>query len=111
MEKVTPASSFFAGKCRHYAGFLKIAPDASLSDGMISLCLHKKGGVFSNIGFFFSILFNVHRKFKNVIAKKVKEVEILGDSHIVTQIDGEANGVLPQKVSIIPGKLRFIIPQ
>jgi YegS/Rv2252/BmrU family lipid kinase len=101
----------FAGKCKLYAGFLKIAPDASLSDGMISLCLHKKGGFFSNIGFFFSILFHVHRKFKHVVVKKAKEVEITGDNGVVTQIDGEANGVLPQKISIIPGKLRFIIPQ
>lgn len=100
----------FAGQCRNYAGFIRFTPDARLNDGVISVCLCKKGGLWGTLKFFISVLLGLHKNSKNVELLKTREIIFNGPPDLISQIDGEAYVPLPHKIELIPNKIRFLLP-
>ncbi len=94
-----------------YASGLKIAPNASGLDGLLDLCVMKRGQVIAGLWYLWHILRHRHERLPSVSTARVTSclVESLGDEEVPFQIDGDPGGVLPLHLSVAPRRLRVLI--
>jgi YegS/Rv2252/BmrU family lipid kinase len=112
-EKTLDTVNFCVANARYFGGGMKIAPDASLNDGLFEVV---------NIGDISTlrILANAHTLYmgthlgltevNNRRARKVEARAFDEDVEIHLEIDGELPGMLPAVYEIVPSALRFRVP-
>ncbi len=91
-----------------YGGKLKIAPNASIFDGLLDICIFTRSGLFDDLRYLWSILNSNHHRWSDVILIKGKEVEITGDSFF--HVDSEPMGKLPVSIRIVPRAVKIMLP-
>ena len=101
-----------------YAGGLGIMPDADPTDGLLDICLFRKGSVFSGCRYLAGIVAGRHHGWKDctvVQAKRVR-VDVLDAADeraedVPYQLDGDPGGVLPLEIESCPKRLTLLVPQ
>ncbi|RQD76483.1 MAG: diacylglycerol kinase family lipid kinase [Candidatus Syntrophonatronum acetioxidans] len=111
-ETITTKSLLLAvGNARYYGGGMCIVPSALLDDGYFHLCIIGdigKGELLWNLPKIFSGRHVEHKKVREV---KAQRIEIRARERAVIHADGELSGYLPVRISILPGSLKFLVPQ
>jgi len=95
---------------KYFAGGLCLGPDISVTDGLFSIVLAGEISLFDylrNIGKMRSCQKIEHPEVKYLTSK---EVFIDSPYPLPVDVDGEAAGCTPVKLTLIPGALRFISP-
>ncbi len=108
----TPFTASFAAVCNlaQYGGRWKIAPRASVRDGLLDLVLFT-GGRRATLGFALDLLLGRHTERPDVELRQVREVEILAPHDLPLQLDGDPLAAHPPvTIRLASEKLRILLP-
>ncbi|MHC4552202.1 MAG: diacylglycerol/lipid kinase family protein [Planctomycetota bacterium] len=102
----------FVGNTSRYAIGLSLCKDADYSDGVLDICIFRCHNQLTLMGHSATAIFKSHTKFKNVIYKRAKDIQITTEekSPIFCQIDGDPGPTLPADIKIIPQAIRVLVP-
>src|SRR5690625_4949718 len=102
---------FLVANTNSVAGFEKLAPDALINDGYFDLIILKK----TNIGEFLRIataaLRGTHLKDEQIIYTQAKKIEVIPDSHMQLNLDGEYGGLFPGVIENLQEHIEFFVPK
>lgn len=93
---------------RSAGGFKRIAPDASVCDGLFDICVFRKCPVLEIMPLILQVVAGDHVNSPYVTYFKTKELTIHCDEPVGTDLDGEKGVALPMEVKIMPGVLRVL---
>jgi diacylglycerol kinase (ATP) len=89
------AMLFLIGLTNSVGGFEKLAPDASINDGLFSLLILKKTNLAEFIRIATLAVRGEHVKDPNVIYTQANRIKIQAKEKVQLNVDGELGGVLP----------------
>lgn len=96
---------------RSAGGFKRIAPDASVCDGLLDICVFRKCPVLEIMPLIIQVVAGDHVSSPYVTYFKTRNLTIYCDEAVGTDLDGEKGVPLPMEVSVIPGALQVLAPQ
>lgn len=91
---------------RSAGGFKRIAPLASINDGLLDVVIFKEMPVIELAPLLMSILAGQHRENKNVIYFSTRKLLVESDIEVGTDVDGEKGSSLPLEIHVIPRRLK-----
>ncbi|MBO0720780.1 MAG: diacylglycerol kinase family lipid kinase [Blastocatellia bacterium] len=95
----------------HYAVWFTIAPEASMDDENLDLCLFNARSRLAYLKYAFLSMSGKHTRRSGVVYKTVREVRANSNDAALVQIDGDVVGNLPMQFEIVPHALRVIAPK
>jgi diacylglycerol kinase (ATP) len=93
-----------------YGGGMKVAPTASITDGLLDLVLVGEFGRIEFLRAFPRVLKGTHLTHPKVTHRQFRELEITSEPAIPFLVDGELVGAMTTRVTVLPGSLRLVIP-
>jgi diacylglycerol kinase family enzyme len=93
-----------------YAGELSFSPTADPTDGLIDVCCFAKGGLFRGIRYLVKLWQDRIRTSKHFSIYRTHSVKVTSDTPLSFQTDGDHGGSLPLDVSILPNRLKLLVP-
>lgn len=109
VERVAAHTIAVANNC-FYGGGMKMAPSASLSDGLLDLIIVRSVPRIRFLAEFPKVFAGRHVDGDRVTAEKVREVEIEAVNPLVLYADGDPLTELPARVRVVPQALDVITP-
>jgi diacylglycerol kinase family enzyme len=94
---------------RFAGGGMMLAPHAELNDGLCDVVLTDGATRWDIIKELPRIQRGAHLNNPKVSQHRAAKVEITCDDALAVDIDGEAAGFTPAKLSIVPSSIRFIV--
>lgn len=114
VESVT-GSWVFVVNLPRYAQGLRIAPDARGDDGLLDLCVLKRGQAAAGLWYLWHIVRGRHQRLKSVATLRAARcrLETVDGDDVLTddvpfQIDGDPGGRLPLELGVAPGRMRLL---
>ena len=101
---------FLIGLTNSIGGFEKIAPDASLNDGMFSLIILKKTNLAEFIRLATLALRGEHIHEPQIIYTKANRVKVHSKGEMQLNIDGELGGMAPAEFENLYRHLQVFVP-
>lgn len=86
---------FLVANTNSVGGFEKLAPDASLNDGMFTLLVLKKANLADLIRVVTLAIRGEHINDKNILYAKANRIKVTTDKEMLLNLDGEFGGVTP----------------
>jgi len=93
---------------RSAGGFKRIAPDASVCDGLLDICVFLKCPAFDIMPLILQVVAGDHVNSPYVTYFKTAALTIHCDESVGTDLDGEKGVTLPMKIELIPGALKIL---
>lgn len=91
---------------RSAGGFKRIAPMASINDGLLDVVIFKEMPVIELAPLLMSVLAGQHRENKHVIYFNTRRLLVESDIEVGTDVDGEKGSSLPMEIQVIPKRLK-----
>ncbi|MDR1028111.1 MAG: YegS/Rv2252/BmrU family lipid kinase [Clostridiales Family XIII bacterium] len=91
---------------RSAGGFKRVAPEASINDGLFDVILFQDMPVGNLMPLLFSVLTGQHTENKNVIYFRTGRLRIESPEEVNTDVDGETGDPLPLDVKMLPKRIR-----
>lgn len=91
---------------RSAGGFKRIAPMASINDGLLDVVIFKEMPVIELAPLLMSVLAGQHRENKHVIYFNTRRLLVESDVEVGTDVDGEKGSSLPMEIQVIPKRLK-----
>ncbi|MGG4548585.1 diacylglycerol kinase [Rossellomorea marisflavi] len=104
------AMLFLIGLTNSVGGFEKLAPDASINDGLFSLLILKKTNLAEFIRIASMALRGDHVKDPHVIYTQANRIKIKAKEKVQLNVDGELGGVLPAEFENLYRHLQVFVP-
>ncbi len=101
----------FVGNISRYAVGLRICRDAHFDDGLIDVVVFRCDTRSRLMLHSAWTLLRRHPLKGNVVYKQARQVQILTDQPVPCQVDGDAGPDTPLRISILPEKLRLLVPR
>ncbi|MDQ3232447.1 MAG: diacylglycerol kinase family lipid kinase [Pseudobdellovibrionaceae bacterium] len=92
---------------KYFGGGMKIAPDAQVDDGKFQLVVLGDVSVVDAILHAPQLYSGQHTSHPKYLSHNITWAEITSDEEVLLDLDGEALGVLPLRVQIIPAAIRL----
>lgn len=93
-----------------YAQNLPIVPEADGTDGLLNLCLFRRGGTAAGLWYLWNIVRRRRDKVESVTAVKTKAFRVSSPTAGVPyQLDGDPAGELPVEVSVEENRLTLLV--
>jgi diacylglycerol kinase (ATP) len=89
-------------------GFEKLAPDASLDDGLFDVFILKRCNLGEFIRVVSAALRGEHLNDPNVIYFKTNNIQVTSPDYVQINLDGEFGGTLPCRFSLLPSHINII---
>lgn len=104
---------FIVANSQSVGGFRNAAPLASVSDGLLDVLILKKVEVTQLSNLLLKIVQGDHINHPNVEYFQTKkiDIDILDDSKVVVDYDGECFGELPVTIEVVPKAVKIIVPK
>ncbi|WP_040949710.1 diacylglycerol kinase [Gorillibacterium massiliense] len=102
---------FLAANSKSVAGFEKLAPNASLDDGLIDLFILKKCNLAEFVRLVTSAMRGDHLNDPNVIYLETQKVKITSPDYVQLNLDGELGGTLPCEISVLHKHLDIFVDE
>ena len=104
---------FIVANSQSVGGFRNAAPLASVSDGLLDVLILKKVEVAQLSNLLLKIVQGDHINQPNVEYFQTKKIhiDILDDSKVVVDYDGECFGELPVTIEVVPKAVKIIVPK
>jgi diacylglycerol kinase (ATP) len=106
-----PAMLVAVGNGRSYGGGMRVCPDASLTDGLLEVCVVGAMGRGEFVRNFPRVFRGTHTTHPKVTMLRGARVEISADRHFHVYADGEQSVPLPASFEVLPGSLRVVMPK
>jgi diacylglycerol kinase (ATP) len=110
------AASVIVTRSRHYAGPYVVAPDATLSDSLLHVCLFERWGRAQTLRFGLALLLGrlPHAGGYRVVTGRSVKISVRSDAgegrRQPVQIDGDDALTLPVSIGVAPGVVRLLQP-
>lgn len=104
------AMMFFCGLTNSVGGFEKIAPDASINDGMFTAMILKECNIADFIRIASLALRGEHLNDDHVIYKKANRVVVMSDEEVHLNLDGEYGGDAPAVFQNLKRHIEVFVP-
>lgn len=98
------------GNGRFYGGRYAFFPDAQLDDGVLDVVVVEEIRRTRILKYGWAVLTDRVTDMKGVHYLQAKELELTADNRVPVEMEGDAVGKLPAKVSIQPKALRVLVP-
>lgn len=95
---------------RAYGGGMMMAPDASLTDGLLDVILVADGPRLQFLRSLPKVFKGEHVKDPSVTVLRAREVEVRANRPFTMYADGDPIAELPATVSVIPAAVRVMVP-
>jgi diacylglycerol kinase (ATP) len=102
---------FLVANSNSVAGFEKLAPHASLQDGLMDVLILKKINLADLVRLVTLATRGEHIHDPNVIHFKTKYLEVTSPDYTQLNLDGEFGGTLPAVISVLPSHLDIIVDE
>ncbi|WP_419189751.1 diacylglycerol/lipid kinase family protein [Stieleria marina] len=93
-----------------YGGGLMIEPDAVGTDGQLDLIAFRRCSIASGLRYFTGVVAGWHKRFSDVMCRRVKTVLLDSDERIPYQLDGDYVGRLPLSIEVLPRRVHLLLP-
>ncbi|HST03357.1 MAG TPA: diacylglycerol kinase family protein [Chloroflexia bacterium] len=103
------ANSFVVANGQYFGGGMKIAPAASLSDGLFDITMLGDLGKVDLVRNVPRVYDGSHITHPKVSTARSHTVQIESDERVLLQADGEVLGLAPAQFTIVPAALRMIV--
>jgi len=104
------AMMFLVGLTNSIGGFEKLAPDASINDGLFTLLILKKVNLAEFIRIATLAIRGEHVNDPNVIYTKANRIRVYSDEKVQLNLDGEFGGLLPAEFANLYRHLEVFAP-
>ena len=111
-ESLEPARWAFVFNVPKYAIGLEFVRGGDPQDQKLDICTFSGGGFLTGLGYFFSVLFRNHASSSATQIQRFEQLEItsIEGEPIPVELDGDPAGYLPLTLSVIPNRLRVVVP-
>jgi len=89
---------------------LNFSPTANDADGLLDVILFKKKGLLSTLKYLYQIVRGSHLNSPDVQRIQANRIQIRSDRPVPVQTDGDATGLTPLEITVLPRAGRFIVP-
>ena len=103
--------SVAAANSKSYGGGMMLAPDASLSDGLLDVVLIADGPKLRFVRLLPTVFKGEHVRHAQVEVVRARELTIAADRPFTVYADGDPIGDLPVRVRALPGVIRALVPR
>ena len=93
---------------RSYGGAFHIAPQASVTEPLLDICMFKGRTWKDLLRFIYGIIRGKHLKYSDVVYIKSTEIEVFSEGEVHVQVDGDYYGKLPVKIDIVRDALSLV---
>ncbi|WP_160724281.1 diacylglycerol kinase [Bacillus sp. USDA818B3_A] len=104
------AMMFLVGLTNSIGGFEKLAPDASINDGLFSLLILKKVNLAEFIRISTLAVRGEHVNDPNVIYTQANRIKVYSSEKVQLNLDGEFGGLLPSEFENLYRHLEVFVP-
>ncbi|MDN3017358.1 diacylglycerol kinase [Paenibacillus sp. BSR1-1] len=104
------AMMFLVGLTNSIGGFEKLAPDASINDGLFSLLILKKVNLAEFIRIATLAIRGEHVNDPNVIYTQANRIKVYSSEKVQLNLDGEFGGLLPSEFENLYRHLEVFVP-
>ncbi len=108
-DEETQAASIIVSKGRFYAGRHLLAPDAAPADPGFSVSLFRHGGAFAALLYGAALPLDLLGCAPGVRQVRARRIDVLGNTAIPVQADGDPAGYAPLSVMDAPGPIEIVI--
>ncbi|MEX2414726.1 MAG: diacylglycerol kinase [Paenibacillaceae bacterium] len=102
---------FLVANSNSVGGFEKLAPMASLSDGLLDVLMLRKCNLAEFLRIASMALRGEHVNDEHIIYFKTSELQITTADYVQLNLDGEFGGTMPVKFSVLPSHLDIIVDE
>lgn len=113
-ERTLRTISFCVANSRFFGGGMKIAPDATINDGLLDLVNIGDLSTAKILMNAYSLYRGTHQGLKEVRSTQARKVEVFSvdpNREIMLETDGEIPGMLPATYEIVPNALKVRVPR
>ena len=103
--------SVAAANSRQFGGGMRLAPDASLTDGLLDVVIIEDMPKLRFLRLAPTVFSGRHLRYHEVSVVRGREVHIGATEPFTLYADGEAIAELPVTVRVLPGAVRMLVPQ
>lgn len=111
MEVHEQVMMFLVTNSNSVGGFEKLAPEASLDDGLLDVFILKKCNLAEFIRIVTLALRGEHLNDPHIIHTSTRKIEITSPDYVQVNLDGELGGTLPCTISVLPSHLNIIVDE
>ena len=90
---------------------MRIAPDAVGTDGQLDLCTFRRGSLSVGLIYLAHVWLGRHQRLADCTTARFRRLRIEADAEVPYQLDGDAGGILPLEIDLVPRRLRLIVPE
>lgn len=98
------------GNGKYYGGSYNLFPEANPSDGFLDLAVYEKVNYWTALRCASGLITKNFKNLGGVKYLRLKRFDLISSSRTGFQLDGEFVGLLPVKVTLIPDRLKIIVP-
>lgn len=91
--------------------YVKMTPKASVTDGLLDVCLFKKENFINYFRYFLGAIFRIHTQFPDVEYFQTEKLYVESKKPIMVETDGDVWGELPITFSILNKGLKILLPK
>ncbi len=102
---------FIATLTNSVGGFEKIAPEATVDDGLLHGFIFKDLNLFNTLAVGASLLFGHLKDHQDVIYFTAHHIKVTSNQPVRTNVDGEEGPALPIDMHILPGHIKVVVPE
>jgi diacylglycerol kinase family enzyme len=100
----------FAFNLPCYGGGLRIAPQADGSDGLLDVCMFRRGNVWHALRYLGAVVLERHQRLADCTIRRAARLRITAEDEVPYQLDGDPGGTLPVEIEALPGRLTLLAP-
>jgi len=109
-EPVDSAGFVLVSNVRSYGGPFVVTPDARHDDGLLDVCLLRRGTPLAYMAAMLAFILRCHRAARGARYLRGRSIRLSASTPVRYQVDGDAAGFLPATIEILDRTLRFIVP-
>jgi diacylglycerol kinase (ATP) len=110
-EGVEDVMLFLVANSNSVGGFEKLAPLASLDDGLLDVLILRKCNLAEFLRIASMALRGEHINDDHIIYFRTSEIQITAKDYVQLNLDGEFGGTMPVKFSVLPSHLEMIVDE
>jgi diacylglycerol kinase (ATP) len=105
-----PAHGVVVCNARHYGGPFVAAPEASMQDESLQVCLLGRPGVVNVLRYGLALVLGCLGRLDDVTIRTGREIVVEGPSDLPVQGDGDVLGRLPITIRVAPETIEILVP-
>jgi diacylglycerol kinase family enzyme len=109
-ERTITGKWVFIVNVPRYAGGLRIVSGASGTDGLLDVCVFKRGSLIHGMAYLAGVMLGQHESWADCQIVRTRKVRIEATGEVPYQLDGDLGGALPLDIEVLPRRVTLLVP-